>query len=180
MCKRFHKHLVGIKGRRRRLNPSDALPIFMTASALLGFGFLASFSSPQFAALTAVAVFLATVSRHALESPTELGYKILGELKGFREFIARVDAGRFNSENSPGCTPETLEKFTAYTVALDVERGWGEELAKNLLEMLQFDEAYGAGVWPRSAAERIARTPQTYPPENGILELGISSRKILE
>src|SRR5215469_3619306 len=85
-----------------------------------------------------------------------------------------------STENSPGCTPETLQKFTAYAVALDVERGWGEELAKNLLEMLRFDEAYGAGVWPRSVAERMPRTPQTYPPENGILELGISSRKILE
>src|SRR5215469_1821018 len=59
-----------------------------------------------------------------------------------------------STENSPGCTPETLEKFSAYTVALDVERGWGEELAKNLLEMLQFDEAYGAGVWP----EKCGRT----------------------
>src|SRR5262249_13195550 len=73
-----------------------------------------------------------------------------------------------------------VTEFTAYAVALEVERGWGEELAKNLLEMLRFDEAYRAGVWPRSAAERMPRTPQTYPPESGVLELGISSRKILE
>ena len=155
--------IPGIKGRRRKLNPSDALPIFLTASAVLGFGFLASLTSPRFAVLTAAAVFLSAVFRHALESPTKEGYRVLGELEGFREFVARVEVDRFNCENSPGCTPETLEKFTAYAVALDVERGWGEELAENLLEMIQFDRAYRGGVSPKTS--RDPRVPRTYPPE---------------
>jgi hypothetical protein len=53
-----------------------------------------------------------------------------------------------NRENRPGDTPEILEKYTAYAVALDVEHAWGEEFTENLLEMLQCDLAYsrGAGV----------------------------------
>jgi hypothetical protein len=59
-----------------------------------------------------------------------------------------MDASRLNHENQPGETPETLEKYIPYAVALDVEHAWGEELTQNLLEMLQFDLAYsrGAGV----------------------------------
>jgi hypothetical protein len=172
--------IPGIKGRRRKLNPSDGLPICLTASALLGFVFLASLTSPRFAVLTAAAVFLSAVFRHALESPTAKGYRVLSELKGFREFVARVEVDRFNSENSPGRSPETLEKFIAYAVALDVERGWGEELAENLLELLQFDEAYGGAVSRKTSRDRRSREPRTYPPKSSFTELGIASRNVLD
>jgi Predicted membrane protein (DUF2207) len=80
-----------------------------------------------------------------LEAPTNAGRALLAKLDGFREFLARADAGRLNQENQPGETPETLEKYTSYPVALDIEHAWGEEFTENLLEMLQFDLAYGRG-----------------------------------
>lgn len=169
-------YIPGIKGRRRPLNAADSLAIFLTASALLGFGFLGSLTSPGFAGLVAAAIFLSVVFRRAFESPNAKGRAILGDLRGFREFVARTDADRLNMGNSPGRTPEVLEKFTAYGVALRVERGWGEELAECLLELLQFDRAYSPGAvrTPLSGAYR------TYPPAPSFIELGISHRKVSE
>jgi hypothetical protein len=115
-----------------------------------------------------------------MESPgpvSAAAHDVLSELSGFREFLARADADRLNRENSPGRTPEVLEKFTAYAVALDVERGWGEELAENLLELLQFDQVYGRRVAPSPVVQHRPREPRTYPPHNGFIELGISARK---
>jgi hypothetical protein len=36
----------------------------------------------------------------------------------------------------------TLEKYSAYAVALDVDDAWGEEFVENLVELLQWDQAY--------------------------------------
>jgi hypothetical protein len=80
-----------------------------------------------------------------LEAPTNAGRAALVKLEGFREFLARAEAGQLNRENQPGETPETLEKYISYAVALDVEHAWGEEFTENLLEMLQFDLAYSRG-----------------------------------
>jgi hypothetical protein len=140
--RRLSSFVPGVKGRRRPLSASDALAVFLSASALLGFGFLGSFTSPEFASLVAAVLFLCVVFRHALESPTTAGYRTLAELKGFREFLSRAEADRLNRVNRPGASPEVLTRFSAYAVALDVERGWGEGLAENLLELLQFNEAY--------------------------------------
>jgi hypothetical protein len=86
----------------------------------------------------------------------------------FREFLSRADADRFNRENKPGKTPEILEKYTAYAVALDVEQGWGEEFTENLLELLQFDQAYKI------------RTPNVSLPDmdDRPIELNINPRKL--
>lgn len=170
-------YIPGVKGRRRPLNAADALAIFLTASALLGFGFLGSLTSPRFAGLVAAALFLSVVFRRAFESPNARGCAILQDLRGFREFVARADASRLNLENSPGRSPEVLEKFTAYGVALEVERGWGEELAESLLELLQFDNAYAPAVVRRAPGSGTLRT---YPPAPSFIELGISHRKVSE
>jgi len=170
-------YIPGVKGRHRPLDAADFLPIFLTASALLGFAFLGSVTSPRFAGLAATSLFLIVVFRPALESPTAKGRRLLAQLRGFREFVARAEASRFNFENSPGRTPEVLEKFTAYAVALDVERGWGEELAESMMDLLQFDEAYRRAIPPTPPGPN-PRTTRTYPPPNAILELGISAKRV--
>jgi hypothetical protein len=88
---------------------------------------------------------LIIVFRTLLEAPTDAGRAIIEKLDGFREFLCRTDADRLNRENKPGVTPETLEKFTAYAIALDAEHAWGEEFTENLLEIVQFDLAYSRG-----------------------------------
>ncbi|MFY9805383.1 MAG: hypothetical protein WA211_08115 [Candidatus Acidiferrales bacterium] len=132
----------------RALDAADLPPIVLTASSLLGFAFLGALTSLRLAALLTGLFFVNAIFKGLLEAPTNAGRAVLGKLEGFREFLSRADASRLNSENQPGETPETLEKYTPYAVALDVEHAWGEEFTENLLEMLQFDLAYsrGAGV----------------------------------
>jgi hypothetical protein len=126
----------------RPLDPNDAIPIFLSASALVGFIFLAVLSSTNFALLLTALLLLNVIFRHALEAPTRTGRKILVELDDFREFLSRTDTDRLNRENQPGKTPASLEKYSAYAVALDVEHAWGEDFAMNLVELLQLDQAY--------------------------------------
>lgn len=67
---------------------------------------------------------------------------MIAELENFKEFLSRADSDRLNRENQPGETPAILEKYTAYAVALDVEHAWGEEFTGNILDLLQYDQAY--------------------------------------
>jgi Predicted membrane protein (DUF2207) len=130
----------------RPFDLNDAIPFFLTVSALMGFGFLVSLTSARFALLLAGAVFLTALFRHLLQAPTRAGRRILAELMGFREFLSRAEASRLNHENLPGETPQELEKYSAYAVALNIERSWGEQFCGDLLEMLQYDKAYSLGV----------------------------------
>jgi len=132
----------------RALDFADLPPIVLTASSLLGFGFLGALTSLRFALLMTSLFCVNVLFKGLLEAPTNAGRALLSKLNGFREFLSRADASRLNHENHPGQTPETLEKYTSYAVALDVEHAWGEEFTANLVEMLQFDLAYsrGAGV----------------------------------
>jgi hypothetical protein len=129
----------------RSLDFADLPPIVLAASSLLGFGFLGALTSARFALLLTCLFCVNVIFKELLEAPTNAGRAVLAKLAGFREFLARADAGRPNRENQPGETPETLKKYTSYAVALDVEHGWGEEFTENLLEMLQFDLTYGRG-----------------------------------
>jgi Predicted membrane protein (DUF2207) len=54
----------------RPLEVNDAIPIFLSASALAGFVFLAVLSSTQFACLVAASVVLCTMFRHRLDMLT--------------------------------------------------------------------------------------------------------------
>lgn len=129
----------------RAIDAADLPPVVLTASSLLGFGFLGALTSLRFALLLTSLFCVNVIFKGLLEAPTNAGRMLLAKLEGFREFLARADANRLNRENRPGETPETLEKYIPYAVALDVEHGWGEEFTENLLEMLQFDLAYSRG-----------------------------------
>ncbi len=123
-------------------NLNDFVPVFLTATALMGFIVLASSTSTQFALLMTALVFLHAVARHLLEAPTATGHKLLAELGGFREFLSRADADRMSRENKPGRTPQSLEKYSAYAVALNVGHAWGEEFTDGLMKLLQYEQAY--------------------------------------
>ncbi len=135
-------YMPGSNRPTRPLDLNDAIPFILLAPILLGFSFLVYLTSLQFAQLVIALVVLNFVFRHNLEAPTKAGRRVIAELKNFREFLSRADADRLNRENRPGKTPEILEKYSAYAVALDIEQGWGEEFTENLLELLQFDQAY--------------------------------------
>jgi hypothetical protein len=150
--------LPGVTRPARPFNVSDTVPLVLTTSALLGFGLLASSTSNQVALLISAVLFLNVVFYQICEAPTAAGRKVLEELKGFRAFVGRTDADRLNRENSPGATPQILETNTGYAVALNVERGWGEEFTANLLQLFEVDSAYDIPM-PSGHAPRISETP---------------------
>jgi hypothetical protein len=135
---------------------NDAIPVFLSASALVGFIFLAVLSSTEFAGVLPAFVVVNAIFRRALYTPTRAGRNVLEELEDFREFLARTDTDRLNRENEAGRTPKILEQYTAYAVALDVEHYWGEELVEDIVELLQWDEAYTRRPnWDADPYERI-------------------------
>ena len=148
----------------RALDLNDAIPLFLSASAIVGFIFLAVLSSTSFALLLTTVVLLNVIALHAMEAPTRTGRKVLAELENFREFLSRTDADRLNRENQPGKTPVIFEKYSAYAVALDVEHAWGEEFVGKLVGLLQFDQAY-------------SRRQSNLPINNDRVELKIDPRK---
>jgi Predicted membrane protein (DUF2207) C-terminal domain len=134
----------GSRYPRRPFNLNDAIPLFLTVTALFGFMFVAVLTSTKLAGLAAAALAMNVFSRHLLNAPTSAGRKALAELRAFREFLARTDAVRLDYQNEPGKTPRKLDPSIPYAVALGVEHGWGEDFAGNLLELLQADQAYSA------------------------------------
>jgi hypothetical protein len=141
---------------RRPLEAVDLTPVILTASSLLGFGFLGALTSVRFAVLVTVFVCGNAIFRNLLKTPTRAGRQVRTKLRGYREFLSRAEADRLNRENEPGYTPDILENCTAYAVALNVEHGWGEEFVENLLEMVQFEAGYSgrAGVITRAESRR--------------------------
>jgi Predicted membrane protein (DUF2207) len=138
---------------RRPLEAVDLAPVVLTASSLLGLGFLGALTSVRFALLVTLLFVGSAIFRNFLKTPTLAGRRIRARLRGYREFLTRAEADRLNRENEPGSTPDMLENCTAYAVALDVEHGWGEEFVENLLEMIQFDAAYSVGAGQILSAE---------------------------
>jgi len=162
-----------LPGNRRPACPpdlTDLTPLFLTTTAALAFGYLAFLSSPKFAVLVTSAVVLGASTRNLLESRTRAGRRMLAELSGFREFLARAEADRLNRENEPGQSPRVLEKYSAFAVALGVEQGWGEAFTSDLLQLLQFDRAYS----PSSPEISLPDLPSR---DNGIIQLNLGSRK---
>jgi hypothetical protein len=142
LLRKLSTFLPGSRRARRPLNMNDAIPVFLTVTALFGFVLLSVLTSTKLAGLLAAALAINVISWHLMNAPTRGGRKALTELAAFREFLGRTDADRLDRQNEPGKTPRTLELHSAYAVALGVESGWGEEFAATILELVQVDEAY--------------------------------------
>lgn len=107
-------YLPGVRLPALPLAASDLAPLYLTAAAVLGFGFLAFLTSPAVSLFTLGLVTLNGVFAHFLEAPTRRGRALLDELHAFRVFLVRTDADRFNRLNRPARTPAALDQSSAY------------------------------------------------------------------
>jgi hypothetical protein len=167
--------LPNSKGPKRPLGWNDMFPVWLTASASLAFGFLAVVMSLRFATFIVACALLGFTFRHALEAPTAKGRKLLSELWGFRDFLSRAESDRLDRDNEAGLTPKVFQRYIAYAVALDVERGWGEQFAEDLLEMIQFDQAIAFKGPPLPDIESIVT--RDLGEDDSIIQLNLGSRK---
>ena len=130
-----------------------------------------------YAAFVLACALLASTFNHLLKAPTAKGRKLLRELTGFREFLARAESDRLARNNQADSTPESLELNVAYAVALDVERGWGEQFAEDLIEMLRFDEAIAVKGAPARDGDAVADEPVNPEDDDSILHLRLPAKK---
>lgn len=118
------------RGPRHPLRWIDLHPLWLTATAALAFGFLAATSSPRLAAFVVACTLLALAFRNGLKAPTGQGRRLICDLTGFREFLSGAEGDRLDRANEVGITPEQLDRYTSYAVALDVEHSWERSLRK--------------------------------------------------
>lgn len=146
--RKITSRMPGVTQPRPRFEYGDANPVFLTISALFGFGLLASQTSANFAALIVVIIVISFASRPLLEAPTRKGREVLSELRDFREFLMRTEADRLSRKDHAQGSRLSFEKFSAYAVALEIERGVGEDFATQLIQALEFDHAYSFSFLP--------------------------------
>ena len=157
--------LPGINQPRIRFRYSDANPIFLTLSAAVGFGLLMAETSVNFAGLIGMIVIIGSASRRLLEVPTRKGRRVLSELCNFREFLMRTEADRLSREIQAQDGRLQFEKYSSYAMALEIESGWGEEFATQLMQALEFDHAYSFSFLPLDL--------ETSLPEDHFLQLNL-------
>ena len=77
-----------------------------------------------------------------LKAPSRAGRKLMDQIEGFREYLSVAEADRLNALNRPKMTPELLERFLPYAIALDCQNDWAAQFARELT---------AAGAAPQSA-----------------------------
>ena len=175
--RRLATHLPNSKGPARSIGWTDLFPVWLTAGAIIAFGLLVTFTTLRYAAFVLACALLASTFNYLLKAPTAKGRKLLRELTGFREFLARAESDRLARNNEADSTPERLELNVAYAVALDIERGWGEQFAEDLIEMLRFDEAIAVKGAPARDGDAVADGPVNPDDDNSILHLRLPAKK---
>ncbi|MFA6190329.1 MAG: DUF2207 domain-containing protein [Candidatus Staskawiczbacteria bacterium] len=77
--------------------------------------------------LLAVVILLAIIFYFLLRQYTEMGLRLVEEVKGFKWFLSVTEKDRMNFFNPPERTPELFEKYLPYALALGVENEWAEQ-----------------------------------------------------
>lgn len=141
--KKLCREFPGGTTSRLRITASDLTPVFLTSSALIGFGLLAALTSLQLAVFVVLVVIVSLAFRHLLEAPSREGREVLAQLEEFREFLSRTDSDRL-SRQYPSVA-RAPEKYGAFAVALKVEKGWREQFTSMLIERIEFERVCDAG-----------------------------------
>jgi hypothetical protein len=66
------------------------------------------------------------------------GRRILPQIEGYREFLARVELDRFQRDDNLGWAPGPDTENMAYAVALDLDGAWQAYLARSDFQLLDF------------------------------------------
>jgi Predicted membrane protein (DUF2207) len=65
-----------------------------------------------------------------LKRRTKLGRELLDQIAGFRQFLEKVEQDRMNRLNPAGGTPDDVDRWIPYAIALEVKEAWGDHLAQ--------------------------------------------------
>lgn len=67
-----------------------------------------------------------------LGAPTEVGAKVLTDIKGFKLYLETAETNRLNLRDAPQMSEELFERFLPYAAGLGVEKPWSEAWAAQL------------------------------------------------
>ena len=67
-----------------------------------------------------------------LGAPTQIGAKVLADIKGFKLFLETAETNRLNLRDAPKMSEELFERFLPYAAGLGVEKPWSEAWAAHL------------------------------------------------
>ncbi len=100
--------------------------------SVLAVATVAAFNSQQPVTLAAIVMSTLTLSVFAIfaaimPARTVAGVRVRSAIRGFKEFLSRVDADRLASLP---LTPELFERYLPYAIALGVERRWARKFGE--------------------------------------------------
>jgi hypothetical protein len=90
--------------------------------------FLMRTITPTFASITLLVVLVNTLAAPQLSGYTAAGRRLMDEIRGFREFLQRVEQDRLDRLNPPDRTVQADHEYLPYAIALDVREAWGDHL----------------------------------------------------
>ncbi len=67
-----------------------------------------------------------------MKAPTKAGARLLSKIEGFKQYLSVAEVERLGVLHPPEVTPEVLEKYLPYALALDVEHAWSEKFSQHL------------------------------------------------
>jgi uncharacterized membrane protein len=65
-------------------------------------------------------------------APTQIGAKVLNDIKGFKLYLETAETNRLNMRDAPEMSEELFERFLPYAAGLGVEKPWSEAWAAQL------------------------------------------------
>jgi uncharacterized membrane protein len=103
------------------------------------------FTSPGLAVIAIILTLIIFVGfGHYMTAKSMKGARTVVHIKGFEEFMNRVDADRLQ-RMSPADLSSTFEKFLPYAMALGVEQRWAKAFRGLLTEPPGWYQGYGTG-----------------------------------
>jgi hypothetical protein len=94
---------------------------------------LAAGVSPSYSVMVVVFLLVNLGWGPRLKRKTPLGWEVSDQIAGFRQFLEKVDQDRLNRLNPSAGTPQDLDRFLPYAIALEVKEAWGDHLSQTFL-----------------------------------------------
>ena len=113
----------------KMLPGTAAIAIFVSVIGFL-LTKLVAVVSPVFALVLVAFLLINLAWGPRLKRKTALGQTVGGQIAGFRMFLEKVEQERLNRLNPTEETPQQLDRFLPYIIALEVKDAWGDHLAQ--------------------------------------------------
>jgi hypothetical protein len=127
---------------RRPWNGADALPFSFLFVACGGIGGLAILDSTPAALIVAALFALNALFTGVIQRRTQAGHEAMGRLADYKEYLGKVEADSISRTNAADRVPEKLTTQQAYAIALDVDKGWGEQLVGAIADVVESSDLY--------------------------------------